>query len=160
MSLWNFFVAEIIVFWCLSFWNRFCGIILNSFRLAGRLRPAMPALKQGTRKNLSPRRRTKTHPLIVGAPFSFWSFFIDFELMSNFFVAQEKGLHKLFAFQNDHQRLSNIIFWVLYIAKTDQKWKSIWCWHTIFWSLGFDLCAQKILSFFTSIGTRSRTSQF
>ena len=64
------------------------------FRLAGRLRPAMPVLKQGTRK----KSVTTTYddgqkhtPLIVGAQFSFWCFFIDFERMSNFFVAQEKG---------------------------------------------------------------------
>ena len=31
----------------------------------------------------------KITPLIIGAQFSFWSFFIDFEFMSNFFVAQD-----------------------------------------------------------------------
>ena len=44
-------------------------------------------------KNLSPRRTTydgqKHTPLIMGAQFSFWSFFIDFELMSDFFVSQK-----------------------------------------------------------------------
>ena len=52
-------------------------------------------------KNLSPRRRTtydgqKITPLIVGAQFSFWSFFIDFGLLyvkflANSFKAYEHG---------------------------------------------------------------------
>ena len=57
------------------------------FRLAGRLRPAMPVLKQGTRKKsvttTDDDARTKKHPLNRGRSISFWSFFIDFELKSN-----------------------------------------------------------------------------
>ena len=40
----------------------------------------------------------KITPLIVGAQFSFWSFFIDFELMSNFFVVQEKNSRQIVCF--------------------------------------------------------------
>ena len=48
------------------------------------------------------RRTTTTYkntpPSFVGAQCSFWSFFIDFELMSNFFVAQEKGSRQIVCF--------------------------------------------------------------
>ena len=69
------------------------------FRLAGR-RPAMPVLKQGTRKKSVTTTTTydgqKITPLIVGAQFSFWSFFIDFGLLyvkflANSFKAYEHG---------------------------------------------------------------------
>ena len=46
-------------------------------------------------------RRThgqKHPPLIVGAQFSFWSFFIDFELISHFFVTQEKDSQQIGGF--------------------------------------------------------------
>ena len=40
----------------------------------------------------------KHTPLIVGAQFSFWSFLIDFEFRSNFFVAQEKVSRQIVCF--------------------------------------------------------------
>ena len=73
----------------------------HSFRLAGRLRPAMPVLKQGTRKKsvtTTTYDGQKITPLLVGAQFSFWSFFIDFELTSNFFVVQEQDSRQIVCF--------------------------------------------------------------
>ena len=101
----------------------------------------------------------KITPLIVGAQFSFWSFFIDFELMSIFFAAQEKGSRQIVCFSGwstetlKYHLLSLIHCW------TDSKWKSTWCWHIIFRRLGL-IFVGKNISFFTSIGPQSRTSQF
>ena len=61
-----------------------------------------PATRHDTlpEKNLA-RRTTydeKNTPLILGAQFSFWSIFIDFELMSNIFVAQKKASRQIVCF--------------------------------------------------------------
>ena len=55
------------------------------FRLADRLRPAIPFLKHGTQKKICHNDDGQKYtPLILCAQFSFFFFFIDFEFGPNF----------------------------------------------------------------------------
>ena len=123
--------------------------IFKLFRLAGRLRSAMPVLKHGTR-NKSVTTTTddddgqKHTPLIVGAPFSFWSFFIDLELMSNLGslksqISSFESYTFLRRIQNENTLNVGIQFFFAWVSF---------------------LCSTRMISFFTSIGPPSRTIQF
>ena len=145
------------------FWRWIIEMSLNIFLAHWLLAAGDAGLETGYPEKIchdDGRRRTKTPPLIVGAQFSFLSCFFDFELMSNYFVAQEKGSRQILCFSGWSVETLKYHFWVLYNAKTDSKWKSTWCCHTIFCRLGLIFEHKKIISFFTSIGPRSRTSQF
>ena len=92
------------------------------FRLASRLRPAMLVLKQGTRKKsvttTTDVRRTydgqKHTPLIVGAPFSFWSFFYRFWTHVKFFGGSRKKFST---------KVSILIYVLVFM------WHVSWMWH-------------------------------
>ena len=122
-------------------------------------------------KNLSPRRRTTTTtydgqkitPLIVGAQFWFWSFFIDFELMSNFFVVQEKDSRQIVCFSgwsliSRDSEISSFESYTLLRPIENENQLDVGIQFFVAWV--WFLCSKRIISFFTSIGPQSRTSQF
>ena len=114
-------------------------------------------------------RRTTTYdgqkitPLIVGAQFSFWSFFIDFELMSNFFVVQEKDSRQIVCFSgwsliSRDSEISSFESYTLLRLIENENQLGVGIQFFVAW-VRF-LCSKRMISFFTSIGSRSRTSQF
>ena len=109
------------------------------------------------------QRRTKTPPLILGVQFSFWSFFIDFELISNFFVALEKGFRQVFCFsgwlvETLNSQISSFESYKFLIQIQNENPLDVGIQFFVAWVCF--LCSKWMISFFASIGPRSRTSQF
>ena len=87
----------------------------------------------------------KITPLIVGAQFSFWSFFIDFELMSNFFVVQEKDSRQIVCFSgwsliSRDSEISSFESYTLLRLIENENQLDVGIQFLFAW---FDFCAQK-----------------
>ena len=136
---------------CLHFW-KFCKVEKSIF--SGSPAACGRRCRSWNRvpgKNLSPRRRTTTYdgqkitPLIVGAQFSFWSFFIDFELMSNFFVVQEKDSRQIVCFSgwsliSRDSEISSFESYTLLRLIENENQLDVGIQFLFAW---FDFCAQK-----------------
>ena len=132
-------------------------------------RPVKPVLKQGTRKKSvttttdddDGRRRTKTHPPNRGRSMFILVLFYRFWTHVKFFRGSRKRFSTnclLFRMINRDSQISSFESYTLLRRIQNENQLDVDIQFFVAW-VSF-LCSKRMISFFNSIGPRSRTSQF